>query len=194
MDTWLGQTVFVLGTLGAMAIRAPYGRRRDGASFSERRHGWHDAVLLAFVWTGMVVLPVLSIATDALASADYALRAVPFGLGVASMVIGLWLFWRAHADLGRNWSLGLELRTDHRLVTTGVYRWMRHPMYTAILLLCLAQALVLPNAIAGPAYLAAFTLLCAIRIPREERMMTDRFAGDYERYSQRTPRLVPGIW
>ncbi len=48
------------------------------------------------------------------------------------MVAALWLFWRSHADLGRNWSQAFELRKGHELITHGVYRVVRHPMYAAI--------------------------------------------------------------
>ncbi len=53
-------------------------------------------------------------------------------LGGVAMAVGLWLFWRSHADLGESWSVTLELNADHRLVTRGVYRLVRHPMYSAI--------------------------------------------------------------
>jgi protein-S-isoprenylcysteine O-methyltransferase Ste14 len=42
------------------------------------------------------------------------------------MTLAVWLFWRSHADLGRNWSPSLELREGHELVTEGVYRYVRH--------------------------------------------------------------------
>jgi protein-S-isoprenylcysteine O-methyltransferase Ste14 len=48
------------------------------------------------------------------------------------LVIGLWLFYRSHADLGTNWSITLEIREQHRLITQGVYRRIRHPMYSAL--------------------------------------------------------------
>jgi protein-S-isoprenylcysteine O-methyltransferase Ste14 len=110
------------------------------------------------------------------------------------LVPGLWLFYRAHADLGTNWSVSLELREKHKLVTQGVYRRIRHPMYTAILLQATAQALLLPNWVAGPACLLAFLLMLALRLGPEERMMLDAFAGDYATYIGRTKRLIPNVW
>jgi protein-S-isoprenylcysteine O-methyltransferase Ste14 len=64
--------------------------------------------------------------------------------------VGLWLFAKSHADLGTNWSLTLEVREKHQLVTHGIYRALRHPMYSALLLYSLGQALVVPNWIVGP--------------------------------------------
>ena len=101
---------------------------------------------------------------------------------------------RAHADLGTNWSITLEVREKHQLVTHGIYRWVRHPMYLALFLYSAGQALVLPNWLVGPSYGFAMVLLFALRVGREERMMHEEFGKDYEAYAATTRRLLPGIW
>ena len=88
----------------------------------------------------------------------------------------------------------LEIREKHQLVDRGIYRRVRHPMYLALLLYSIGQALVLPNWVAGPAYIVAFGTLLALRIGPEERMMREEFGKDYEAYMARTRRLVPGVW
>jgi protein-S-isoprenylcysteine O-methyltransferase Ste14 len=88
----------------------------------------------------------------------------------------------------------LEIRESHRLVTHGVYRAVRHPMYTALLLYSIGQALVVPNWIAGPANLIALAVLVTLRLPAEERLMLDTFGQEYAAYMSRTKRLVPGVW
>jgi protein-S-isoprenylcysteine O-methyltransferase Ste14 len=108
--------------------------------------------------------------------------------------LGLWLLYRSHADLGTNWSITLEVREKHQLVTHGVYRHLRHPMYLALLLYASGQALVLPNWVAGPSYLVALLFLFALRVGPEERMMVEEFGKDYEAYVARTKRFVPGVW
>jgi protein-S-isoprenylcysteine O-methyltransferase Ste14 len=110
------------------------------------------------------------------------------------MVIGLWLFYRSHADLGTNWSITLEVREQHRLITQGVYRRVRHPMYVALLPYSTGQALVIPNRVAGPANLIAFAILFGLRVRAEEKMMADEFGGEYTAYTARTKRRVPGVW
>jgi protein-S-isoprenylcysteine O-methyltransferase Ste14 len=67
-------------------------------------------------------------------------------------------------------------------------------MYSALFLYSLGQLLALPNGIAGPSYIVPFTLLFALRVRREERMMIDTFGDDYVAYAARTKRLVPGLW
>ena len=132
--------------------------------------------------------------TPWLAFADYPLRPVPFAAGVVCLAVGLWFFHRSHADLGTNWSITLEVREKHQLVTHGIYRRVRHPMYMALFLYSVGQALALPNWVAGPSYLVAFGLLFALRLGPEERMMREEFGADYDAYVARTKRLVPGIW
>jgi protein-S-isoprenylcysteine O-methyltransferase Ste14 len=109
-------------------------------------------------------------------------------------VIGLWLFYRSHADLGTNWSITLEVRERHRLITQGVYRGVRHPMYSALALYAIGQALVIPNWIAGLSNLIAFAVLFALRIGAEERMMAEQFGAEYAAYAARTKRLIPRVW
>ena len=75
--------------------------------------------------------------------ADYRLPAFIHGVGRVMMVISFWLFWRAHVDLGLNWSIRLEMRKDHELIAHGVYRKVRHPMYAAIFLFAIAQGFLL---------------------------------------------------
>ena len=101
------------------------------------------------------------------------------------------LFLATHRQLGRNWSQTLELREGHTLVTHGVYRLVRHPMYSAFFLWGLAQALLLQNWIVGPAGLIGFGTLYAFRVGREEAMMRAAFGPAYADYEARTKRVIP---
>jgi protein-S-isoprenylcysteine O-methyltransferase Ste14 len=141
------------------------------------------------VFVGNLLLPAVYLATPWLAFADVHLPAGVWSAGIAVLAAALLLFWRAHVDLGSNWSQMLELRKGHELVTSGVYRRCRHPMYAAILLFGLAQGLLLHNWLAGWAALATFAPLCVVRMPREERMMLEFFGDAYRDYMQHTRRL-----
>ena len=103
------------------------------------------------------------------------------------------MFWRSHSDLGQNWSISLELRKGHELVTRGVYAAVRHPMYAAILLWDVGQGLLIENWLAGWSALATFAIMCIIRIPREEQMMCGFFGDGYRNYMRATGRLFPRL-
>jgi protein-S-isoprenylcysteine O-methyltransferase Ste14 len=126
--------------------------------------------------------------------ADYPLHPIPLVIGVLCLVLGLWLFHRSHADLGTNWSITLEVRENHQLVRDGVYRWVCHPMYLALLIYSAGQILAIPNWFVGPSYSVAMVLLFSLRVGPEERMMLEIFGEEYEAYRSVTKRLVPGVW
>ena len=193
MDAWYAKAVAIAAAIVLVAIRAPHGHRSRSVKVAKSYRGGLEAVFLTLAWLSFFV-PIAWIASSVFEFAEYPLRPAPFAAGIACYAAGYWLFHRSHADLGTNWSITLELREGHTLVTGGVYRTIRHPMYTALLLISLGQALVIPNWIAGPAYLVAITLLVALRLRPEERMMVEQFGAEYEAYRARSKRLIAGVW
>jgi protein-S-isoprenylcysteine O-methyltransferase Ste14 len=192
-DPWLPKAVVIASNIAMIVIRAPHGQRSRGVKVAKSRKGPLEIALLSFAWLGFII-PLLWVVTPWLAFADYPLRPVPFVAGILCLAVGLWFFHRSHADLGTNWSITLEVREKHQLVTHGIYQRVRHPMYMALFLYSVGQALALPNWVAGPSYLVAFGLLFALRLGPEERMMREEFGADYDAYVARTRRIIPGIW
>jgi protein-S-isoprenylcysteine O-methyltransferase Ste14 len=193
MNPWFAKAVVLAASIAMVVIRAPHGNRSRKVKVLKSRKGRLEVVLLTLAWISFFV-PLLWVFTPLLAFADYPLRPVPFFAGVLCYVIGLWIFHRSHADLGEFWSITLEVREKHRLVTEGIYRRIRHPMYLGLFLYALGQALVVPNWVAAPSYGLAFGLLFALRIGAEERMMREEFPQEYDAYAARTKRLIPGVW
>jgi protein-S-isoprenylcysteine O-methyltransferase Ste14 len=193
MNPWFAKVVVQAAVLAIVAIRAPHGARNRRVTVAESRKGSLETWLLAGAWVG-VILPIVWVWTPLFAFADFALQPTAFAGGVTVLVFSLWLFWRSHADLGTNWSITLEIRDTHQLVTNGVYRYVRHPMYAALLLYGLGEALIIPNWLVAPFYLFAMALVSACRFRPEEQLMKDRFPGEYDAYAARTNRLIPGIW
>jgi protein-S-isoprenylcysteine O-methyltransferase Ste14 len=193
MNPWFAKAVILLASIVMAVIRMPHGHRSRALSVVRSRKGPLEILLLTIAWVAFF-LPLIWIATPVFAFADYPFHPVPLLTGVLFLLLGLWLFQRSHAHLGTNWSITLEVRENHELVTHGVYRWVRHPMYLALLIYSLGQALVIPNWLAGPPYGVAMVLLFALRMGPEERMMLDEFGKDYEAYMATTKRLIPGIW
>lgn len=173
------------------AVRAPHSLRNRANVVVETRKDRTEVALLIGMFATMMVLPLVHLATDVLAFADYALPARATWIGVLAQIPFLWLFWRSHADLGRNWSPGLEVRDDHELVTTGVYGRVRHPMYAAILIAVLAQPLLIHNWIAGLLVVPAFAAMWFLRVPHEEALMRKRFGEAWDAYCIRAGRLFP---
>jgi protein-S-isoprenylcysteine O-methyltransferase Ste14 len=193
MNPWFAKAIILTAHIVMVLIRAPHGRRSRTVKVAKSRKGVLEIFLLTIAWI-VFLLPIVWIVTPWLAFADFPLSLLPLVVGSFLLALSLWLFHRSHADLGTNWSVTLEIRESHRLVTEGLYRYVRHPMYLALLLYGLGQAAVVPNWIAGPSYAVVMALLFALRLGSEERLMRDQFEGEYDAYAARTKRLIPGVW
>jgi len=185
--------VFLVGFIVYITIRGVFERRARINEKMVRRLDAVEKTLLIFVGVGSLLLPILYLFTPLLAFADYRLPVFAPWLGTALMTAALWLFYRSHADLGKNWSVTLELHKGHQLIRRGIYRSIRHPMYMSILLWGLSQGLLLRNWLAGWSALATFSVLYVVRTPREERMMIEFFGEEYLNYMRQTGRIFPRI-
>jgi protein-S-isoprenylcysteine O-methyltransferase Ste14 len=108
------------------------------------------------------------------------------GLGAAGLILLVWV----HQTLGKYWSATLQLKKEHALVTSGPYRWVRHPMYTALVLLFVGLFLVSALWLFLLLVVASVLLFCRV-IDKEEAMMVEQFGEEYRRYMERTGRFLP---
>lgn len=189
-----GTIFFFAALVASILIRAPHATRSAKVKVAESRRGTLEVLLLVLLGLAVLLLPILHALTPLLAFADHPLPWWSFAVGTGLVLCWLWLFHRSHVDLDTNWSVTLELREGHRLITGGVYSKIRHPMYTSLFCHAGAQAFLLANWIAGPAMLVAFTLMFLARLGPEERMLRARFGAQYDDYARRTKRLVPFLW
>jgi protein-S-isoprenylcysteine O-methyltransferase Ste14 len=175
-------------------LRQQPGRRARQTPVRYSARGLREFALLGASLAGLGIVPCIYLASHFPRLADYPVTPALSYLGIAVDALALWLFYRTHRDLGHNWSVSLDLRERHTLVTTGIYATLRHPMYAGFWLMALAQALLLPNWIAGPAGLIGFGVLFFGRVRREEEMMIAAFGDQYRSYMRRTARIVPWLY
>ena len=189
----LSEIIFIAGFVAYIVIRGVFEQRsKEGKNVIKQvRRG--EVVVILVMAMGSMLLPIAYLLTPFLGFADYQLPQFAAYIGTAAMLAALWLFWRSHADLAENWSRTLEMREGHKLITRGVYRSVRHPMYAAICLFSIAQGLSLHNWLAGWSALAGFVILYFVRVGREERMMAEHFGQEYRDYVSKTGRLFPRI-
>jgi protein-S-isoprenylcysteine O-methyltransferase Ste14 len=186
--------IWLCGCIAWFIIRLPHQRRAHKTPVAVRADRTRERILLTISLCGMFVIPLIYVVTDQPQFATYRFRPELAVLGALVFAGALVLFYRIHRELGRSWSVTLELRDQHALVTHGLYRHLRHPMYSAFWLWALAQLLLLPNWIAGPAGLVGFGILFFGRVGREEQMMLEKFGEEYRAYMARTKRIIPGIY
>lgn len=190
----VGEIVWVIGIIAWYVIRYPFERRAKRVRVVSGGRSVSDTIGLASALFGLAVLPAIYVATGFPEAADYRTGWWAIVLGAIVFASALWVFRRSHKELGRNWSITLEIRDQHRLINTGPYAFIRHPMYTSFLLMGLGQALLLPNWIAGLSGLVGFAVLFFLRVGKEERMMLENFGPQYRAYMERTKRLIPYLY
>ncbi len=114
-------------------------------------------------------------------------------LGVGMALIGFVLLQWSHQALGQNWSAEPRLIKGQKLVSGGPYRWIRHPIYAAFLLILSAPLLIASNWFIGCLWIGTTALDVTSRIMTEEALMLSQFGDEYRVYMQRTGRLLPRI-
>jgi protein-S-isoprenylcysteine O-methyltransferase Ste14 len=194
MTATVAKLLWLAGIVGWFVIRYPFQRRAARLGVARSAGGAGDRIALIIATTGQFLLPLFYVVTGQLAFADYPLHPLQGWLGLGALVGALILFRLTHKRLGRNWSVSLETRTAHALVTGGMYGYVRHPMYSSFLLSAVAQVLLLPNWIAGPAGLVGIGVLFFYRVGREESLMVETFGDQYRAYMRRTARIVPWLY
>lgn len=113
-------------------------------------------------------------------------------LAAALAVVGVAFAIWARVYLGRNWSAVPSVKEGHELVTNGPYAYVRHPIYTGILLLTFGSAL--GGSVLGTVLLMLGCVAFLARIDKEENIMLELFPSEYPEYQAHTKRLVPFLW
>lgn len=145
-------------------------------------------VTFLLLWTLAIVLYVLGLAHFAHAALPQWLRWTGVGVMVACIPLSSWIYH----TLGVHFSKKLELRTDHQLIDTGPYRFVRHPMYATLFLCAAGVGLISANLL-----IAATTVPVAVvmlmRMRKEEQMLVSRFGEKYITYREYTGALFPKL-
>jgi len=180
--------------IGWWLIRFPHERRVKKNKITATKRDIRELVLLGISLSGLGIIPIVYVLTGFPGFADRPFVPAVAWLGVIPAIASLWLFYRTHKELGRNWSVSLEVRDKHELITRGVYRYVRHPMYSAFFLWAVAQGLLLPNWVAGLSGIVGFGTLFSFRVGREEQLMLEAFGEEYRAYMRKTARVLPWVY
>lgn len=124
---------------------------------------------------------------------QFVLNIVLAVLAVLIAAGSVWLAISAVRELGKQWSLEARLIEDHRLVTTGVYQIVRHPIYTAMLGMLAATALVFSHWLVFLISSVIFLIGTKIRTISEEKLLREAFPKEYEEYAAKVASLIPFV-
>ena len=194
MTLFVAKLIWGLGCIAYFIIRYPHQRRARKTTVADRRDHIRERTLMLISYSGLFIVPLIYVLTNQPRFAGYTFNSIQASLGAIVLIAGMSLLYRTHRDLGRAWSIPLEVRDKHPVITRGIYEKVRHPMYSAFWLWAISQALLLPNWIAGLSGIVGFGTLFFARVGHEERMMLETFGDEYRAYMARTYRLIPGIY
>src|SRR5262245_260232 len=131
MTVGMAKTIFVVCVIAWYAIRYPHARRSRRIAVHASARGLRESILIAIAAVGLGIVPIVYATSRVLRFADYAFVPATAWVGWLIFIFALWVFYRTHRELGRNWSVSLDIREQHTLITTGIYARIRHPMYSA---------------------------------------------------------------
>ncbi len=187
----IGALYLAYSLIRLRAERAAAKRRLSGFEPGAKR----DALELSFLTLLEIFLLVLFFLRIPLME-GFALY-LPFFLRLLGLFLGaggLSLIAWAGEALDGEYSSVLEFKADHRLITSGPYRLVRHPIYSGLCLLNLGVGLAAANLIIACVWILGLALVLLRRVPREERSLEARFGDDWRRYALRRGRFIPRPW
>lgn len=194
MTPTIAAIIWAVGMVIWFFIRRPHQRRARKQAVASDRRDFGERMALNIAVVGVIGIPLVYLLTGLLNYADYPFQPWAGWVGTLVLIAFLWLFYESHRILGKNWSITLEIREEHKLVEDGIYGYVRHPMYSAFWLWAISQAFLFPNWIVGGAGMFCFAVLYFSRVGKEEAMMRQNFGAEYDQYCSRTGRVLPKFW
>src|SRR6187401_2352888 len=138
----LAKWIFVFALVVWGALRYPHQRRSSKIPVQNTARNLTDWLRIACAMLGLGIVPLIYVATGFPRFASYEFMKGFAYAGTLVFAVALWLFYLAHQSLGRNFSVSLDVREGHVLISKGIYGIIRHPMYSAFWLWAIAQFLL----------------------------------------------------
>ena len=148
-------------------------------------------LVIAIIIFSLVILRFPSI-NRIFANRANTVRSVVVEIGAVLCILGIAFAIWARFHLGKNWSSHPALKENHEMVTSGPYRFIRHPIYTGILLAELGTGLAVGYIWLIPLVLGA--IIFVRRVSIEEKIMMKQFPDKYSEYKKHTKALIPFVW
>jgi protein-S-isoprenylcysteine O-methyltransferase Ste14 len=180
----------------AFAAHRGYYVRKHGKevnTLKKREEGAVTKLAGIFGITGFIAMIAYVINPTLLSWASLSFPLWLHWVGVGVALSGFALLQWAQNTLGKNWSDTPRIMKEQSLITSGPYHFVRHPIYTAFILIMGSTLLLSSNWLVGLSWLGMTVLETASRIGFEESLMLEYFGDQYSNYMKRTGRLLPRI-
>ena len=196
MNEMIYKTLLVILIVSMNIIRGYYQKRYKSthAVTTRVKQKSREKLLVWLMFFSLAIPGLIWLFTNWLSFGQFYLPASVRILGFVIGMFAMWLFYAVHKKLGDNWSPTLEIRKEHELIVSGVYKWTRHPMYTAMLFQMVSFSLITANWFYACTMFTGLAILLITRIPDEEKLMIEEFGEAYKNYMKQTKRLIPFIF
>ncbi len=178
---WLIRAIWLI--IAVYLTVTAFGVKQETQSHLLQSFGLLFAIIAAFLLPHLPIFHFLNFAP---------VNAIVSSVGLILCVTGMTLLVWARQHLGRNWSQTVAVKKDHQLVTSGPYRYIRHPMYAGGFIACIGSAIV-----CGGVWIFLLVILGSLflwRVGAEDKLMAQKFPNEYPDYKKRTKALIPFIW
>ena len=180
--------------LGWLAFVFIFIVRKKPASAPARKRDRTSIAGLALQGASFALVWAMPRRTFALIQSSGAAGRVALAVIVLALVAcAIWITNAAVRSLGKEWSLTARIVDEHRLVTVGPYRLVRHPIYTGMLCMLLATGLSFSRPIALLLAVLVFLVGTIIRVRSEEKLLREAFGAEYDAYRRRVPAILPFV-
>jgi protein-S-isoprenylcysteine O-methyltransferase Ste14 len=196
MNGLIYKILLILLVIAMNIIRAYYQNKykTTHAVTTREKYKPREKIIVKMMFFALAVPGLMWLFTPFLSFAQFYLPDAARISGFIIGALGMWMFYYVHKTLGDNWSPVLEIRKEHHLVISGPYKYVRHPMYSAMLLWFVSFTLITANWFYACTIAAGLAIMLIIRIPDEEKLMMEEFGEQYKAYMQWTKRLIPYIY
>jgi protein-S-isoprenylcysteine O-methyltransferase Ste14 len=170
--------------------------RRGGRGNSDQRSGRITNSRIMAVGGGSIVLGIIIGFMAKFMDIRWLFRPDYFisSLGLLLIVIGVVIRWSAVRTLDRYFTVDVTILGDHKLIRTGLFKYVRHPSYLGLLIAVLGLGITMVNWPSTLVILVPHVVVILMRIEGEEKALEQRFGSDYQDYRAHTGRLIPAIY
>ena len=174
-------------------IRIIYAKGSTKIRNKKSKNDTYERIKVFIAFVGMVLIPLISVFTSFLDIFRIELPLIIIYFSIIGKILNVYFFYIIHKQLGVNWSPVLEIKKNQKLIKDGVYKYIRHPMYTQHWLWIILQGILLDNYFVEIFGIITFVFLYFTRINKEEELMIEEFGEEYKKYMENTGRLLPKL-
>jgi len=193
MNSNILHVIYVISILSFIVIRVAFHRKAKIARRDvELKESKLNMAIRAILGLGYVAaLVVFAIAPGLFDWAAFMLPVWVRWIGAVITIASVLLIWWVQWALDVQFDTTLHTQADHQLITHGPYRWVRHPMYSALFLMGLGWLLLTANWFIGAPLMIGIVIVVLMRVENEEAVLIDLFGDDYRNYMKHTGRFLP---